>query len=185
MKKILIINCGSKKTPLIAEHVKALTEFEILNFTNVRSIKKYSGIIISGAPILLTETSHGEYLNMGKIIFSNKNLPVLGICFGHQLMGIYHHALISKCDEDRNTQSILVVKKNDLFGNKNESYNFMEDHCESITCPESFTTLAYSVICENEMMQHNTNPWYGVQFHPEVSGDNGKQLIHNFIRLCK
>jgi GMP synthase (glutamine-hydrolysing) len=60
----------------------------------------------------------------------------------------------------------------------------MEDHCESISLPKGFKLLAVSDACVNEAMCHASKPWMGVQFHPEVSGNQGTLLIENFVNLC-
>jgi GMP synthase (glutamine-hydrolysing) len=59
-----------------------------------------------------------------------------------------------------------------------------EDHCESISIPEEFELVANSDECINEVMQHEKKSLYGVQFHPEVSGNHGAIIFENFIQLC-
>ena len=116
------------------------------------------------------------------MVFNNKMLPILGICFGHQIMGLFFNAKITKCQPDRNWQNIIFETKFDLFDCN--SAVFMEDHCECIDGPDEFIVSGSSSICSNEAMQHKVNPWYGVQFHPEVSGENGILLIKNFLKKC-
>jgi GMP synthase (glutamine-hydrolysing) len=60
----------------------------------------------------------------------------------------------------------------------------MEDHCESISVPPGFVLVASSDACVNEIMQHQTKPFFGVQFHPEVSGNHGSLLIENFAKVA-
>jgi GMP synthase-like glutamine amidotransferase len=62
----------------------------------------------------------------------------------------------------------------------------MEDHCESISVPSGFVLVASSDACVNEMMQHQTRPFFGVQFHPEsILTPEGKKILQNFILLTK
>lgn len=183
-KQILIIDCGSSKVPEIEKMVQACNaHFATIRLTDLAAIPLCDGIIISGAPILLTETNHQPYLEKAKIIFENPNLPILGICFGHQLMGLHHKASIERCEPDRNWQSITFHKPFKLIASTGE-YSFMEDHCECITLPEHFQLVASSVTCTNEAMQHHHNSWFGVQFHPEVSGEQGLELFKTFIQIC-
>jgi GMP synthase (glutamine-hydrolysing) len=181
---ILVIDCGStyiKELPKLLESFK----FKLVSFNNLDNIsfKDFKGIIISGAPILLTKGDKESYLK--KFTFLNKiNLPVLGICFGHQIIGLLSNATIHMGEEIRYKQEINVIEEDDLFKGLTD-FVFVEDHCEYITLPEEFTLLAKSKTCKNEAMKHKTKPIYSTQFHPEVSGENGKILLKNFINICK
>lgn len=181
---IKIIDCGSSKVPQIGERLKELnceTEIQKLNeyhFTNE------IGIIISGAPILLTESNPENYLiSLAKILESN--IPILGICFGHQLIGLHFGAKISRCDEDRKNQKINFTSISKLGNELTNEIIFNEDHCECISLPNEFKLIASSSICEVEMMEHEIKNIFGVQFHPETSGKNGKIFFNMFIKYCR
>lgn len=182
---ILIINCGSSKTPKFQE---ALESFGVKNrIVSLQDLPKedYSevdGIIISGAPILLTEVDNTPYIDKFQFlkIFDR---PVLGVCFGHQMVGLLHGASVERCDEDRDWQSIKFTDQSVLLAGI-EKHDFMEDHCEYITLPLEFKLVGSSSVCEVEVMEHKSKPIYGVQFHPEVSGAQGKALLKNFCDLC-
>jgi GMP synthase (glutamine-hydrolysing) len=182
---ILIINCGSIKTSKIGEVVDALnyksTTIFVDDFNAKIHLKELSGIIISGAPILVTEINQQPFLDKFGFLLTTE-LPVLGICFGHQILGLVYGANASKCKEDRDWQTISVTKDSYILKNMNDNFKMKQDHCEQISVPNGFVLLASSTICKNEVMQHKTKPLYGVQFHPEVSGEKGVQLIRNFLR---
>lgn len=181
---ILVIDCGSSKVPNI---VKMLQECGATVSVQLLSDKKKwigDGVIISGAPILLTEKDSTEYLKFSEQIKSSK-VPILGICFGHQLIGLHYGAKIKRCDEDRDWQKIHFFRDTKLTTGFSEVMDFKEDHCECIDLPEEFDWVASSKTCEIEMMKHQTKNIFGVQFHPEVSDDNGKILFSKFIKLCK
>ncbi len=184
MHNILIIDCGSSKVPEIVKIVSGSNlQFKTQKLLELNSINGFSHLIISGAPILLTEVDSSIYLEKAKIIFSNSAIPILGICFGHQLMGLYNQAAIKRCNESREYEEIAFNTKFELLSKVENTQKFMEDHCECIDLPKEFRLIASSKTCENEVMQHKSNPWYGVQFHPESSGQIGKELIINFINL--
>jgi GMP synthase (glutamine-hydrolysing) len=186
MKPILIIDCGSSKVPAIEKMVtETAASYITIKLNNLNILPDTSGIIISGAPILLTEVDPVPYLQKAKILFANEHLPILGICFGHQLMGILHGSKVCRCNEDRDWQTIFIKEPSHLIPLKFDEEKFMEDHCECIDLPASFNLLGSSGTCENEMMAHRANPWYGVQFHPEVSEKSGYDLIANFIAICR
>jgi GMP synthase (glutamine-hydrolysing) len=124
------------------------------------------------------------FINKSKWIL-DISIPVLGICFGHQIIGLQHGAFGSMMREDRDVQEIEFLQSDDLFSRMPTICQMMEDHCEAISIPEHFILLASSDVCVNEAMKHNTKALYGVQFHPEVSGNMGRVLIENFIRICE
>jgi GMP synthase (glutamine-hydrolysing) len=182
---ILIVDCGSSKTPFIEEMVDEFLDFKTIPFFDFteEDAQNSVGLIISGAPILITEINMERYLkHVSWILEFDK--PILGICFGHQLLGLLHGAFGSKMREDRDWQEIEVFVDCPLFDKLPTSFDMMEDHCESISVPPGFVLVASSDACVNEMMQHQTKPFYGVQFHPEVSGNHGSLLIENFARVA-
>ena len=182
---ILVIDCGSKKTKYIEQIVddfidvkpSKLMDFEISDLHDVK------GVIISGAPLLITEIDMEPYLEKMEWIKTTP-LPVLGICFGHQIIGILHGAFGSKMKEDRDWQIVEAFETSPLFNRLPDEVEMMQDHCETISIPANFTLIASSDACVNEVMQHNEKPLYGVQFHPEVSGNHGKIMIENFVNIC-
>ena len=87
LKKILIIDFGSQFTQLIARRVRELGVFsEIINHKKVSNLKKFNnnvkGIILSGGPLNVYESNKFKFNK--KILYLN--IPVLGICFGHQII---------------------------------------------------------------------------------------------------
>jgi len=183
---ILIIDCGSSKVVDIEKQLEAINisfKTEKWNSLTIGELNNFGGIIISGAPILLTETDPKPYLKALGFLKTYKK-PVLGICFGHQLLGILHGAQVSLCKEDRNWQEIIIEQSSTLFNYIRKPYKMMEDHTEEINLPSGFKLLATSKICKNEAMQHKIKPLFGVQFHPEVSERGGLQLLKNFCKTC-
>lgn len=186
MNPFLIIDCGSSKVPQIEATLRKL-EFDSVTFRLSEratwSWTTFSGIIVSGAPILLTEVSPEPHLKTFEFLLS-QNLPILGICFGHQVLGMLHGSKVYRCDEARSDQEIDVLQEGILFDQRiNNTYN--EDHCEAISLPSGWVHLAQSKVCENEAMKHPDLPLYGVQFHPETSGENGSVLLKNFCISCR
>lgn len=182
---VLIIDCGSNKTPnfgLVCE--KLGVPFKLLNLDRLEPfhVQAYKSVIISGAPILLTKEDPSKYLK--KLAFlKDLDVPVLGVCFGHQILGMLFGSEILKCEEDREEQKIQIVNRSTLFNATDKELVFQEDHCECITLPNDFTLIASSQTCQVEVMQHKQKKMYGVQFHPEVSGRNGVELLKKFLTI--
>ncbi|MEJ6583808.1 MAG: gamma-glutamyl-gamma-aminobutyrate hydrolase family protein [Crocinitomicaceae bacterium] len=182
---ILVIDCGSSKTKYIEQLVDDfidVTPCKLMDF-NEEILKTVKGVIISGAPLLITEINMEPYLEKMSWIKST-TIPVLGICFGHQLIGLLHGAFGSKMREDRDWQIVEAFEDSPLFNRLPNEIEMMQDHCETISIPENFLLIASSDACVNEVMQHKDKTIYGVQFHPEVSGNHGRILIENFVNIC-
>ncbi|MEY3683114.1 MAG: hypothetical protein RLZZ289_1649, partial [Bacteroidota bacterium] len=90
---IAVIDCGSQKTPAIAYQIEEYIDVQIIPFLDLKQtdLSPFEGIVISGAPILLTEIDPQPYLDTFRWIL-DENRPILGICFGHQIMGLLHGA---------------------------------------------------------------------------------------------
>lgn len=183
---ILLIDFGSNKAPLIEDSINKYASCERVGYYDFdeTTLHKYSAVVLSGAPILLSEIDTQPYIKDFQWILSYKR-PVLGICFGHQLLGILHGATVSMQREDRGMQWIEVIVHNPLFDDLENPVEMQEDHCESISIPPGFELSATSDYTVNEAMHHKSKPFFGVQFHPEVSGQSGNVLIKNYCNLVK
>lgn len=182
---ILIVDCGSNKTHYIGQIVDNCCDFVMVPLfdMNQKHFSGIKGIIISGAPILITETDPTTYLEKTRWI-KTTSIPILGICFGHQLIGLHFGADASRMREDREWQTIEAYEESILFNRLPNEVQMMEDHCETISIPHGFELVASSDVCVNEAMQHRDKDIFGVQFHPEVSGNHGAILIENFVNHC-
>ncbi|NME68508.1 glutamine amidotransferase-related protein [Flammeovirga aprica] len=184
--KHLIVNCGSVKTKHFGEILEQdKLEYSIVNIDKLTDehLKNADKIIISGAPILLTEVDPKPYLKQFEIL-KTLSTPVLGVCFGHQILGILEGGQIKRTEEARSLETIHQCGPSPLFDSIPQDSSFAEDHCESVTLSENFKLLAFSDSCENEAMQHKHLNWWGVQFHPEVSEEYGTLLMKNWLNLC-
>ena len=180
---ILIVDCGSTKVPLFEDFIqKSNFSFETQKVDQVQFSEKYKGIIISGAPILITEDDTQMHQKKLAPIFESDK-PVLAVCFGHQMLGFFHGAKGKRCKEDRDFNELEVLHKDPLFNGLANPVLFHEDHCEEIEVPRDFIHLATSQNCFNEAMKHPKKKHYGIQFHPETSNANGQRLMDNFLSL--
>jgi GMP synthase (glutamine-hydrolysing) len=183
--KICIIDggywVGAIKESIKAKNVK-IDSVKLKDISRF-DFKKYDGIVISGSTLMLTEMGREK----AKKVFGFLNkikIPILGICFGHQLFGFINDSSIGHGNLVNKKEKINFVQSDPLFkGVKNHSL-FRDKHYEYISVPKNFILLAKSASCQNEAMRHKTKNIYCTQFHPEVSGKNGKRVFKNFLNLC-
>jgi len=182
---ILIIDFGSNKTTYIEQIIDEIIDVRNCRFTDFKqeALVDIQGVVLSGAPILVTEVDMEPYMKLMKWI-KTTSVPVLGICFGHQLIGLIFEAFASKMKEERDWQTVETFEDCPLFNRLPNEIEMMKDHCETISVPAGFELVAASDKCVNEAMQHSEKPIFGVQFHPEVSGNHGRVVLENFVTIC-
>lgn len=182
---ILLIDCGSLYLKNIENVLDSLKidyqKFSMENLNNI-NINDFSAVIISGSPIMLAEPCKNHYIKQFDFL-RHLDIPVLGICFGHQMIGVLFSAEISVGRRIKGMQKIEIIKDDELFKGIKHNSQFLDHHTEYISLPEDFILLAKSSTCEVEAMKHKNKKIYGVQFHPEVSGKDGMRLIRNFAGL--
>jgi GMP synthase (glutamine-hydrolysing) len=193
LSKILIIDFGSQFTQLIARRIRELGVFsEIVSHKKVGKInivkQRIVGIILSGGPLNVYESNK---FNFDKKILQ-LNIPVLGICFGHQILS---KELGGKVKKSNNREfgfaEIKKISNSQLIKNffdKNNKNNVWMSHADQVSkMPKNFKVIASSKNSKLTIIESHNKKFYGVQFHPEVTHTNkGKILLHNFLFLiCK
>ncbi len=150
-------------------------------------LDRAKGVVLSGGPLLLDRKLYLEEIVLDLGVLAEARVPILGICLGHQLVAETHGSGIVRCPELINREvSIRVLREDPLFSGLPKSFTAWEAHFESIgDLPARFDHLATSDSCRYEAIRHRQRPLYGVQFHPEVSGAPGKQILKNFLSLCE
>ena len=184
---IAIIDCGSQKTSLIESIIYEHIDTKVIPLFDLDPSTDFTdciGVVISGAPILITEKDPAPYLAVFTWL-KTTSIPVLGICFGHQIMGLTFGGLANRQREDRDWQTVEILVDCPLFDKLPPEMELMEDHCEAISIPNGFVHVGVSDSCVNEAMMHSSLPLFGVQFHPEVSGNFGAIILENFVHICE
>ena len=192
LNKILIVDFGSQFTQLIARRVREFGIFsEIVSHKKIKSKKinhTIKGIILSGGPLNVYQIN--KYSFDKKII--QKGVPVLGICFGHQIISKLNGGKV-KQSKHREFGLANITKKNNSLLIKNlfkkkKSIKVWMSHADQVSkLPKNFKVIASSQNSKFAVVENKFKNYYGVQFHPEVTHtENGKKLISNFIFLiCK
>ncbi len=123
-----------------------------------------------------------------EILKNIDNIPILGICLGHQAFGLVFGGKIERLELPLHgkTSEIMVTDKNSiLFKDMPEKFNVMRYHSLYVSeenLPEDLTVTAKSNDGIIMALEHRTKSIYGVQFHPEsFFTEYGKNIIRNFI----
>ena len=190
-EKILIIDFGSQVTKLIARRVRDLGVFsEIINPNDLKKVRNFDnikGIILSGGPSTVTKSN---FQTIPKNIFEKK-IPILGICYGLQLIAKLFGGKIKSSKKRREFGRAFIFKKKqsnlmkNFFSKKNSVWMSHEDAV--VKLPKNFKVVAFTKSSKLTVIENSKNKIYGVQFHPEVTHtDNGNQIFKNFLFLiCK
>ena len=191
-EKIIIIDFGSQVTKLIARrirefgiHSEIITADKLYDISDFKEIK---GIILSGGPSTVTKK---KFQTIPKEIFLKK-IPILGICYGLQLISKLFDGSIKTLKKKREFGRAILYKKNQSlliknFFNSKEKSVWMS-HQDAVTkLPKGFKIIANTKESKLTIIEHTQKKIYGIQFHPEVTHtDKGNQIIKNFLFLiCK
>jgi GMP synthase (glutamine-hydrolysing) len=172
-------------------------EYEIVNFESMRSknLDEFDLFILSGSPANLIEKEVDERFKNEMEFIQNIEKPILGICFGHQLIGMAFGFKVRRMKDEKiewdKKEFKLKIKPFELC-NK-EEIMVEEYHMDEIVyTPELekvFDILASSENCKVQIIRHKRKKIFGLQFHPETDPDSkikedGEEIIKNFIKLC-
>lgn len=180
MVKILVVNNG---TAYLKEIKNSLNSFEyfVIDFRDLdfKKTKKFTHIILSGGKEKLDFDKFKEQIK----IINKLNKPILGICFGYQLISKNFKSEIEKMPKYRKGKlKIKIIKKDKIFKNLKNKIEIYHDHgYNAKNIKKNLIVLAKSKD-GGEIIKHKTKKIYGFQFHPEKSRD-GLKLIKNFITL--
>lgn len=180
----LILNFGGQYNQLIARRVRECGVYcEVISRkTPIEEIKKRkpTGIIFTGGP----NSVYAENApRIDKEIFE-LGIPVLGICYGCQLMAFTLGGTVSTAEmrEYGKTETNYDVQSK-LFNDLPEKGISWMSHTDYISkLPDGFKASAYSDSCPAAAIENEDKKLYGIQFHPEVNHtENGVAMLRNFL----
>ena len=189
MEKIIVLDYGSQYNQLITRRIREIGVFSELISHKITAAElkamNPSGIILSGGPNSVYAESA---FSIDPEIF-NLGVPVLGICYGMQLMT---HILGGKVEKAANREYGLAflhvdLKTTTMFSGLPETQSVWMSHGDLVTAvPQGFDITAHSSDCPIAAMECAEKNFYGVQFHPEVKHSAyGLDLLKNFAyEIC-
>lgn len=198
-EKILILDFGSQYTQLIARSVREANVYcEITPFNKeIEFSPALKGVILSGSPFSVND-ENALFVDVKKI---NEKVPVLGICYGAQLIAKLYGGVVEKSDKREYGRSKLQIKNEAdalLKGVKNDSDVWMShsDTIKKLPVTFSISASTHNIpvaafdskdIPPGDTIRAGNNAIFGLQFHPEVyHSAEGKKIIRNFlVNVCK
>ncbi|MFT3950757.1 MAG: glutamine-hydrolyzing GMP synthase [Oscillospiraceae bacterium] len=186
---VLILDFGGQYNQLIARRVRecgVYCEVRPYNKLSIAEIKALDpvGIIFTGGPnsVYLESSPH-----ISKEVFE-LGVPVLGICYGCQLMAYTLGGEVSTCVSSEYGKTATAYDTQSLlFDGLAESAVSWMSHTDYVSkLPEGFTATAKTANCPYAGMENAAKKLYAIQFHPEVNHtENGLAMLRNFLfRVC-
>ena len=183
MDRIVVLDFGSQYSHLICRRVREANVYcELLRHdTPARLLRKIrpKGIIISGGPasIYVEGSPRPDYgiFDLG--------IPILGICYGHQLIVDRFGGRIRKSNVREYGSSNLVIDDNkDLFSNIKGNIRCWMSHSDTAeSIPKDFEVLAHTDSSSSAAIVNRNKKLFGIQFHPEVlHTESGTEILRNF-----
>lgn len=182
---IAVLDFGSQYTHLITRRIRSLGVsaeiFESDIDSKIIKEKDIKGIILSGGPGSVHDKNapkfNKEILDLG--------IPVLGICYGHQLLGLVlgGEVRVGKVREYGEKTLHIKVGSTELFSGLGAREQVWFSHGDRVAkLPEGFISSASTQEVDNAAMANNQKKIYGIQFHPEVAHTpKGMKILENFV----
>ncbi len=189
--RILILDFGSQVTQLIARRIRESGVYSEIRPFNIsdEEIKSFGarGIILSGGPASVNESFSP---NISTKLFE-LGVPVLGICYGQQLMCQLLGGKVETSDHREFGRAMVEVTSSSLlFGEvwrQGSSHQVWMSHGDAVTkMPDGFQVIAATPSAPYAAISDERRHFYGVQFHPEVvHTPEGGALLANFVhKIC-
>jgi len=178
--KIGIFDFGGQYCHLIARRIRELGVYAEIIY---EPSDEYCAYILSGGPGTLTEA---ESPKLPEDFFTNINVPVLGICYGHQMIAQSFGGEVGKGKEREYGKKMAIIDTTSpLFKGLSEQEQVWMSHFDEVKkLPESFENIAHTNICANAAFQNLEKKIFGIQFHPEVKHTlNGLKILDNFLNI--
>lgn len=184
---ILIVDFGSQTTHLISRRLSDLGISVVIvdpdDAIAFSQKQKPAGIILSGGPASVYEKNAPT---ISPEIFA-KNIPILGICYGWQLMAKLLGGKVASAHKEYGPVRFHVVDSNGILSGLPESSTVFESHGDSVQAlPKGFSVIGSTENVQFAAVANEEKKLYGVQFHPEMHHTKfGKFILKNFVtRIC-
>jgi len=184
---ILIVDFGSQTAHLIGRRLRqlgVLTEYSNPEAA-LKTIKqkKPTGIIFSGGP---NDISHDASLSIDPKVLS-LGIPVLGICYGWQLIAHLLGGSIKHSKKEYGPEDIIFTKQPGIFKLPKKKFSAIMSHGDTVTkLPKGFVAVGKTKQVDYAAVLNEKAKIFGVQFHPEAEHTTyGQDILRNFATVCQ
>ena len=155
-----------------------------------KKFNSFDGVVLSGSPDMMSEAKVLAKFRGELDAVLDSRVPVLGVCFGHQLMArAFGAEVVKDVEHVLGMVRTQVLSDDPLFVGLPRSLMLLESRYEVVSSlPKGFRLLASSETSKIAAMKHQSRPLYGTQFHPErytKENPDGKMVVGNFVRLLR
>ena len=186
-EKIIILDFGGQYNQLIARRIREAGVYcEILNYAapiDTWRDEALKGVILTGGP----NSVYGENApRLGKEVFE-LGVPVLGICYGMQLINYVYGGEVSSAEVGEYGHTLLTTEDAPLFQGVSRQTAVFMNHRDRVSAPpKGFSIDAHTDHCPVAAFSDAARGVYGVQFHPEVKHSvEGVKMLRNFaFNIC-
>ena len=165
---------------------KIVSEREEVNKVIYKLKDNIIGCILTGGPLCLSEELTIDLINKNiAVLLQLRNVPILGICFGYQIMvASYGGKINSMNHEDNGIFNIYKINKSRLLDRLNKNFQVFQSHKDMVTeLPPTFEIIGVDTNNDIQVIENLSEKRWGVQFHPEGLEET-KVIIKNFINIC-
>jgi len=185
--RIPVVFLGGQYNHLIVRALKEIGVESWMVTPNVRLEElEVDGLVMGGGPHSVNDGLE-RFGNLPEII-ERGWFPMLGICLSHQLIGLLLGGRVVKGRKPEYGKTIIrVLDADEIFQGIGDEFVAWASHNDEVK-PDGgrFRILARSDCCDVEALKHESRQIYGVQFHVEVAETpKGKEILNNFVRICK
>ena len=186
LEKLLVLDYGSQYTQLIVRRVRECGVYaEVKPFSaSIDDIRSFApkAIILSGGPASVYD---GESPRLNEKIF-DLSIPILGICYGMQLLNTHFYGEVRSAGKREFGKATLITRPNSVLDRNivGGTTGVWMSHGDEVTrLAPCFQIDARTSTCAYAAISHTTLPYYGVQFHPEVTHtEQGKNIILGYLK---
>jgi GMP synthase (glutamine-hydrolysing) len=187
MDKIVVLDFGSQYSHLICRRIREFSVYaELVPFDiSLEELQKHSpkGIIFSGGPSSVYNSD--APLPENKIF--DMNLPLLGICYGHQLIVNKFGGKVKRANKEYGSSLLTIDSNEDLLSGVGKSVRAWMSHGdEAEQIPPGFKVIGHTENAKAAAIASKEKAIYGIQFHPEVvHTEQGTEILKNFVlKVC-
>ena len=166
-----------------------MVDYKTRNLVDIVADKSPDFVVLTGSNFMLSKTDTRTVFQREMDLVRKLDVPFLGICFGHQLIGAAYGTEVKDLGQTiRAFKEVNLIDRDPIFDGLPSTIRVSESHRQALAnVPDGFRLIAESPTSRIEAIVHKTSPIYGVQFHPERSDQknpHGRMIIQNFMRLA-